>query len=358
MCRVSVIIPAFNARAYIAECLESVLAQTLRDIEIICVNDGSTDGTGPMLHAYAARDPRVKVIDQENGGYGRAINAGLAAARGEYVGIVEADDYVAPQMYARLWRAAHRRGLDFVKGDYAYFSGTAGARKFDRVRVCPFYSWYFRRFDPHRTPKLLDGDMMNVTGIYRREFLLARGIRLRETPGAAFQDTGLWIQLFTQAESAMFLPGALYYIRRDNPGSSVMQPEKFDRICEEYEAASARLTPDQRRLFDPWLFRRRVFAYQFILSKARDGQRGAFIEKFSREVRAAQSSGAYDPALFTAAMDRFLRALAAWQPGAPLPRYERSASPLTRLADCVREHGTTYLVRRVLIRLGLHPEVF
>lgn len=358
MCKVSVLIPVYNAKRYLEECLDSLICQTLPDIEILCIDDGSTDSSPEILRSYQRNDGRIRVITQRNGGYGRAINAGLSAARGEYVGIVEADDYVLPDMYRVLWETAHKAALDFVKSDYCYFCGEPEKRSFDRIRVCPYPSWYNRRWTPNTTPALLDADMMNVTGIYRRKFICDNHIVLRETPGAAFQDTGLWIQIFTRAESAMFLPYAFYRIRRDNPASSVMDSGRFALICGEYEAALQSLTAQQREVFAPFLFRRKVFAYQFILSKTDGEQKASFIRSLSAEIRAAQDTGEYVAGMFTPAMNCFLQETAAWQGEGALPEYRKSRSPVRRMRDCVREHGFFYLMRRVEIKLHIRREVF
>ena len=85
---VSIIVPIYNVERYLPGCLDGILAQTLANIEVICVNDGSTDGSGDILERYAHRDDRITVLDGPNGGYGRAVNRGIDAAHGEYVGIV------------------------------------------------------------------------------------------------------------------------------------------------------------------------------------------------------------------------------------------------------------------------------
>lgn len=152
MCKVSVLVPIFNAQPYLRECLGSILNQSLRELEIICINDGSTDGSLDILHAYQQKDRRIQIISQENAGYGHAINAGLRVARGEYIGIVEADDYISSDMYQILWKTAHRHSLDMVKGDYSYFADRDGQRRFDRVMICPELNWYCKKLAPFRTP--------------------------------------------------------------------------------------------------------------------------------------------------------------------------------------------------------------
>lgn len=95
---VSIIVPCYNVAPYVDACMDSLVCQTLRDIEIICVNDGSTDGTPALLRAWEERDSRVRVIDRENGGLSVARNTGMELAAGEYIGFVDPDDYVEHSM--------------------------------------------------------------------------------------------------------------------------------------------------------------------------------------------------------------------------------------------------------------------
>ena len=99
MPKVSIIIPTYNVENYLRECMDSVTRQTLKDIEIICINDGSTDGSLEILKEYADKDPRIVLVDKENEGYGVGMNIGLDKASGEYIGIVEPDDFVPLNMY-------------------------------------------------------------------------------------------------------------------------------------------------------------------------------------------------------------------------------------------------------------------
>lgn len=99
---ISVIIPAYNIENYIARTLDSVLAQSYHNLQIIVVNDGSRDGTGSVIDEYARRDSRVKAIHKENGGVTSARLRGVAEAAGQYIGFVDGDDYIEPQMYERL----------------------------------------------------------------------------------------------------------------------------------------------------------------------------------------------------------------------------------------------------------------
>ena len=110
--RVSIIIPVYNTGEYLPECLESVRNQTLQDIEIICVNDGSTDNSAEILKDFASRDNRIHVIDQPNGGELAARNTGIHAATGQWLGFVDSDDRAAPEMFERLLKNGERYQAD------------------------------------------------------------------------------------------------------------------------------------------------------------------------------------------------------------------------------------------------------
>ena len=235
--KVSVILPIYNVEMYLDECLESVKRQTLKEIEIICVNDGSTDGSLSIIKKYAQDDPRFIIIDKENGGYGKAMNVGLDRASGEYIGIVEPDDFVPLNMYEDLYRIACENDLDMVKADFYRF--TRDSENGDMSLVYNHLdrtdSWYGRVFDPSSEPDAIRFIMNTWSGIYRREFLNRYQIRHNETPGASFQDNGFFFQTFVRAKRAMILKRPYYMNRRDNPNSSVNNREKVYCMNIEYD---------------------------------------------------------------------------------------------------------------------------
>lgn len=126
--KVSVIIPVYNAAQYLERCLDSVINQTLKDIEIICINDCSTDNSLEILEEYASKDNRIKIIDfKENKGVAAARNAGINEAQGEYIGFVDPDDYIDSDFYAQLYKKAYETKADIVKGNdinVVYCDGT------------------------------------------------------------------------------------------------------------------------------------------------------------------------------------------------------------------------------------------
>ena len=115
---VSIIMPSLNVAKYIDECLQSAIKQTLKDIEIICIDAGSTDGTREIINKYILTDKRLRVIDSDVKSYGYQVNLGIHEAKGEYIGILETDDYVDSEMYERLYDAAKKSNADYVRADY------------------------------------------------------------------------------------------------------------------------------------------------------------------------------------------------------------------------------------------------
>ena len=207
MAKVSIIIPTYNVEMYLAECMESVVNQTLRDIEIICINDGSTDGSLEILKSYAEKDDRIVLVDKENGGYGIGMNIGLDKATGEYIGIVEPDDFVPLNMYGDLYEKAIENDLDFVKADFYRFKRDNETEDMELVynHLSPNKEDYNIVFNPSETPEAIRYIMNTWSGIYKRSFIEEFHIRHNETPGASFQDNGFWFQTFAYAKRGMII---------------------------------------------------------------------------------------------------------------------------------------------------------
>ena len=114
MYKVSIIVPVYNIEKYLAKCLDSLINQTLKEIEIICVNDGSTDNSAEILNEYAQKDSRIRIINQENTGLSAARNTGINNANGEYIGYVDSDDWVDLNFYENLYNAAKENDADIA----------------------------------------------------------------------------------------------------------------------------------------------------------------------------------------------------------------------------------------------------
>ena len=247
--KVSIVVPVCNVEKYVGECLESLIQQTLRDIEIICINDGSKDNSLAILNKYKEKDPRIVVIDKPNSGYGNTMNVGIDAAKGEYIGIVESDDRVDGRMFESLYNCAVENALDWVKADFfRYTHDEDNDVCLKRINLCPDIKYYNKVFKPNDYPECYDFTMHTWCGIYNKEFLTKYHIRHNETPGASFQDTGFFFQTFMYAERAYFLNDVFYWYRCDNPNSSVKNKNKVYCIKSEYEYVDDLISNPQKPL--------------------------------------------------------------------------------------------------------------
>lgn len=231
MVKVSIVIPVYNVKRYLPLCIESVINQTIKEIEIICVNDGSTDGSKEILEEYAEKDDRIIIINQENGGYGKAMNAGFKVARGEYVGIVESDDWIMANMYETLYQTAIDYNLEIVKSDYCKFYDYCIIRRHQNE----LEQYYNRVLTEKEKNFFFEFDMFNWTGIYKNDFIRENNIVHYETPGASYQDTGFWLRVMSACKRAMWLSETFYMYRQDNITSSTKSKGKMLNHKLEYD---------------------------------------------------------------------------------------------------------------------------
>ena len=115
--KISVIVPVYNGEEFLSQCLDSILAQTLQDIEILCVNDGSTDNSLKILKGYAKKDKRIQIINQKNQGLSASRNNAMKIAKGEYLSFVDADDYINKQFLEELYNSAIKENADIALGN-------------------------------------------------------------------------------------------------------------------------------------------------------------------------------------------------------------------------------------------------
>ncbi|MBQ1311152.1 MAG: glycosyltransferase [Blautia sp.] len=315
MIKVSVIIPVYNVENYLRECLESVTRQTLKEIEIICVNDGSTDDSLKILLGYAAKDPRIIVINQPNSGYGKAMNVGIDRAAGEYIGIVEPDDLVALSMYEDLYKICRENDLDFAKADFYRFSTKPGTKDLSLTyeALCRYDSHYGVVFDPSHRPDTLNYVMNTWSGIYRREFLVENHIRHNETPGASFQDNGFYFQTFVYGKRAMLVKKPYYRNRRDNPNSSMQNPEKLYCVDDEYNYIREILAENEVlwKRFQGMYWKKCFDNYDTTLRRISPPYKREYAEHMYKMLKTAKDSGELDLSVFPdsskAIVNRILR---------------------------------------------------
>jgi glycosyltransferase involved in cell wall biosynthesis len=207
--QVSVIIPVYNTAAFIRECLDAVLGQTLADIEVIVIDDGSTDGCAAILDGYAQADPRVTVIHSaRNQGVSAARNRGIERSSGTYIGFVDSDDTIHPEMYRVLLETALTRRADIVKTTYRAKNGARCdpdmGRSGHQVRVLPGGVRAMREYLDDRITTIC------CDGLYARR--LFNGIRFVE--GRRHEDTQIVPRLLHEAGRVALVSGTFYFVRR------------------------------------------------------------------------------------------------------------------------------------------------
>lgn len=305
---VSVVLPIYNAERYLRQCLDSLDAQTLRDMEFICVNDGSTDKSLAIIREYVAKDSRFIVIDKPNSGYGHTMNCGMDAALGKYVGIVEPDDFVKPEMYEKLVAAAEPNNVDFVKSGIIYH----WAKRPDKTaKIVTDSSLIGRVISPKADLGIFNAVMNNVTGIYNRAFIEREHIRFTETPGASYQDNSFYLQVHFLANSAYLLDESFYFYRQDNAASSVNSKGKAFAIFEEYRLNETLFEgrPEVRTRFYGQYLYKKYKSYKFHLGRIEVYSQIPFLEKMSAEFRVHDKRGEIEYGLMAPGQASALKAI-------------------------------------------------
>lgn len=293
--RVSVLVPVYNTERFLPRCLESLTGQTLRDIEIIAINDGSTDSSPDILEKFASRDPRIKVIDKENSGFGASLNIGLSQARGEYIGFCDSDDFASPDMFERYYSYAKRHRLDLVRSNYLEHRDGADKMAF------PFEGFeYHTVFDPADNPWVLTVMPALWSSIIRRSMLDDEWIRFNETPGASYQDTGFSLKCWIASRRAALLPEGYLHYRLDNEDSSVRSSGKVFAVCGEYASVFEFLgdRPERAGSFSAILTVAKYNTYIWNYNRITDDCKLPFAKQASREYREHQEKGILERSLF------------------------------------------------------------
>lgn len=238
MIKVSIVVPSYNVRPYIKQCLKSVVGQTLKEIEIICVDAGSMDGTVEEIEKFAAIDERIRFVHSDIKSYGYQVNLGLSLARGEYAAITESDDYVAEEMYEVLYDLGRSTGAEIVKGDYLRVIGKEDNERKVTMSLLDEQDYYNMILELPKSEGIVkeiiyDHDCNIWSGIYETEFLKRNKILCNETPGAAFQDIGFVLQTLNVAQSIYYVDIPLYQYRYMREGASTLKPEVLQFVYQE-----------------------------------------------------------------------------------------------------------------------------
>ena len=227
-CELTVLVPCYNVEKFIGQCLDSISRQTFSNFEVICINDGSTDGTLDIIERFCDLDLRFRVVDKPNSGYGDSMNIGLAQAKGEFIAIIESDDYIESTMFEDLLRQARKYDLDIVRSGFYYtFS--------DVEKIEPFtYIQKHIVLKPLNNREIFYQPPAIWASIYRKAFLEANDIKFLPTPGASFQDTSFAFKCYLKCNRFMSIQGCyVHYRQHDN--NSVRSDGKLYSVCDEWD---------------------------------------------------------------------------------------------------------------------------
>lgn len=227
---ISIIVPVYNAEAYLSYCLESLINQTFQNIEIVCVNDGSKDGSLSILKDYQIKDKRIRIIDQPNGGVSQARNEALRIVSGEYVMFVDADDWLEADTCENAIQALKTNDVDVVM--WSYVSEMAGVQSFKSIFAGD------RVFDEIETKKMIHRRFVGILGnelarpeladslcpvwgkLYRTDVIVKNQIRFIDLSEIGTYEDGMFnLEVFNHVNRTMYLDKCYYHHRKDNRGS-------------------------------------------------------------------------------------------------------------------------------------------
>lgn len=236
MVKVSVVIPVYNVEEFLGECLDSICNQTLEDIEIICVNDGSKDRSLEILNEYASRDERITVIDQENGGHAVATNRGMKLAKGEYLFLMDSDDILDLKALEESYKVAEEKQVDFVIFQAInYYMDTGELVEAENYSMNGLYDIVGDSIFNYKDVK---DYVFNITvtpwsKLYKRDFIEKNSITFPE--GLVFDDNVFFYDVLFAADKITFLKKHLFKRRwysQSSTRSGARHFKDYIQICE------------------------------------------------------------------------------------------------------------------------------
>ena len=223
--KVSVIVPIYKVEKYLVQCIDSIVNQTLKDIEIILVDEGDTDTCRFIIDHYEQTDNRVKTIHEKNGGYGASVNKGFDIATGEYISIIESDDFIAPTMFEEMYEYAKKLDADVVKVPYyEYFDKTEYSD--EQILLCSGaklteYIPQDKLFGIEEYSILCGVHPSIWAALYKTDYLKRKNIKCIEAKGAGYVDNHFRLQTLCQTNRIAWLNKPFNYYRLTNPNASV-----------------------------------------------------------------------------------------------------------------------------------------
>lgn len=241
--KVSVIVPVYNTERYLEQCIKSITSQTISEIEIIIVDDGSKDECAILCDSLAKNDERIRVIHKENSGPGLARNAGIDAANGEYIGFVDSDDYIKPDMYEVLYNAASKTNADLVVSGISFVGGNTFGKSGEYKEKHYFDNeTLFEKEDikklllgvvgalPHESDDSRYG-VSTCKNLFKRSVITDKKLKFLSERVVMSEDAIFMIDFIKQINKAVGIHGAFYcYRRNDESFSKSYRSDRFSMV--------------------------------------------------------------------------------------------------------------------------------
>lgn len=360
--KVSILVPICNVESFLRECLDSLVNQTLKDIEIICINDGSTDNSLSIIREYERRDTRIVVIDKPNSGYGDSMNKGIELAKGEYIGIVESDDFASLDMFEELYGSAKKHNLDIVRTNYlAHITGRSASEDtlVENLAACNCYGVVF---NPMNNRRVFMCQPAIWTGLYRKDLLDTNDVCFLPTPGASFQDTAFYFKAFYAASRVMLLKKGYLHYRIDNANSSVKNQNKLFCVCDEYAEVWRYAMADSKKFkqIKTWIPRQQFEGYLWNLNRLSPELQQRFYLRYVEEFTCIRAHGLIDTNVFGSRVEHKLNRMLD-NPDLYFKEEYGSVSPKRSIIACVEQLGISHAkdaLRLLAQAFGEEAEVF
>lgn len=298
--RISIIIPIYNAASTLQTAVESILAQEFEEMELLLVDDGSTDNTPSICHQLSRLDTRIRVISQKNAGICAARNRGLSVARGDYITFCDDDDTFLPGALQRLYETAEREQADIVRGNYQLYregpDGEFREQKHEPGMICRMWQEGYSAFLQNSGPQFV------WNALYRRQFL--EGVRFDERCRYGLEDFIFNMTLYAKTDRAVYLPDNVYRHYEGAQSTSVCQTTQALRarigalgpwMEAEHSAIQSRCPESERGKV--WALRR-AEAITFLMHQLRDANAPAALRRYAwrtlRKILSGYSAHALD----------------------------------------------------------------
>lgn len=225
---VSVIVPVYHVEMYLSQCLDSIVNQTLKDIQIILIDNGASETEKSILEFYQKNDSRIATVHFTNNvGYGKAVNYGIQIAKGKYIAIIESDDFVAPEMLECLVNLAEKYDVDIVKSAYFEFDGVS------RKRIGDLNIPQDKVFKFEDYPEFLNEHPSIWSCLYKKDFIFSENIKFLESENSVWGDNSFQLVTLYLANKIIYTPAAYYYYRysREHNSSSLERNINIPYLC-------------------------------------------------------------------------------------------------------------------------------